>query len=566
MNPLLMVDGYKTSHHIMYPKGTNLVYSNFTPRSVKYMHDKAKDIIVFGTQYTMKYIHDLYDENFFKRDKNEVINEAKVFLSSYLNSDYDTTHFEKLHDLGYLPLKVKSLEEGTLINEKIPLFVIYNTNDEFYWLPNFLETLISSLLWKPLHSASISYAYKKLLIEYGKKTDEKNLNTINFALHDFSFRGMQHAESAITSSMGFLVNSFGTDTIPALQAIKYYYNSENVGFSVPASEHSVATAYGKENEFESFSNIISLYPKDILSLVSDSFDLWQVCTNFLPRLKETIMNRDGKIVIRPDSGNPVDIVCGNLLNYKDISKYFPEGEILPKYFEDVLIDEVREDTPHGECGVSEYEQFYIVRGKLIKAKIHNISWNRHDKQYYYIDMYEKANITIEEIDILPSDKGVVELLWDVFGGTINDQGYKVLDSHIGVIYGDSITLDIAEQMCEKLVKKGFATTNIVYGVGSYSLGYSSRDSQGCAIKATYVEINNKGQEIFKEPKTDNGMKKSAKGLLKVFKNEEDKIILKDQCTWKEENEGLLEEIYLNGKFIKVITFNEIRENVNKLFR
>ncbi len=501
-NPLLMTDGYKTSHHKMYPEGTRLVYSNFTPRSVNYMDTRAKDILVFGSQYTIRYVHELYRDNFFNQPKEDVISEAKKYLSSYLGVDYDTTHFEKLHDLGYLPINVKSLTEGTITHPKIPILTIYNTHPDFYWLPNFLETLISSLLWKPLHSASLSYGVKKILTKYAKETDMSNLGFTEFQGHDFSFRGMQHPESAISSGLGFLVNFYGTDTIPSLKAAKHYYDTDSAGFSVPASEHAVMTAYGKENEIDAFRRIIEQYPKGIVSLVSDSFDLWQVCTKFVMELKEEIMARDGKLVIRPDSGDPVDIICG--------------------------LDEVRMNA----------------EGLVPES---------------------------------PATKGVIELLWDVFGGTINEQGYKVLDSHIGVILGDGVTLERAEQICEKLKMKGFASTNIVLGIGSYSMGYCTRDNQGSAVKATYVELMEEkttdygnsgtevpirvkvGREIFKDPITDDGTKKSATGLLAVFKDEiNGSYQLHDRCDWKTEGTGELKTIYLNGEFHNETTLTQIR--------
>ena len=139
-----------------------------------------------------------------------------------------------------------------------------------------------------------------------------------------------------------------------------------------------------------------------------------------------------------------------------------------------MLDEVSEYTPHGEHGVVEYEQTYIIRGEIYKAKIHNISWNRH----YYIDMYEKAEITVEKVEQTPENKGVIELLWDVFGGTVNEQGFKVLDPHIGAIYGDSITLDRCEEICARLAAKGFASTNVVFGIGSYTYQFNTRDTFG----------------------------------------------------------------------------------------
>lgn len=494
MNPLLMTDGYKTSHHKMYPEGTKLVYSNFTPRSIEYMPEGAKDIVVFGTQYTIKYIHDLFQEHFFSKKKEDVCGEAKEYLSNYLGSNYDVSHFEALHDLGYLPIIVKSLPEGSVIDAKIPILTIVNTDSNFFWLPNFLETLISSLLWKPMHSASLAYAYKRLLTSYAVKTDKENLTLVDFQGHDFSFRGMQHPESAISSGLGWLTSFKGTDTVPALYAAKKYYNDSNIGFSVPASEHAVMTAYGKEDEIEAFKRLMVQYPTGILSIVSDSFDLWKVCTEYMVELKDTILARDGKIVLRPDSGNPVDIICG-------------------------------------------------------------LEWDSFNNPY-------DQNATARE-------KGVVELLWDVFGGTINEQGYKVLNDHIGVIYGDSITLYRAKQICERLAAKGFASTNWVAGIGSYSLGYCTRDSQGSAVKATYcvVEVDGEdvGREIFKDPVTDDGTKKSAKGLLQVYREKGahgySKFILKDQCTIEEEMDSELKTIYFDGILTKTDTLDQIRNRI-----
>lgn len=517
-NPLLMTDGYKTSHHTMYPKGTTLVYSNFTPRSVKYMDIRARDIVVFGVQYTFKYIHELYQEGFFNRDKNEVIGEAKRYFSSYLGQDYDVSHFERLHDLGYLPIQVKSLQEGTIIGEKVPILTIYNTHPEFFWLPNFLETLISSLLWKPLHSASISYGVRKILDKYANETDKSNIGFVDFQGHDFSFRGMQHPESAISSGLGFMVNFSGTDTIPVLAAAKHFYGSENIGFSVPASEHSVMTAYGKEDEIVGFKRILELYPKGIVSLVSDSFDLFKVCTEYMVELKDQILSRDGKLVIRPDSGDPVDIICGEQVINRD-----------------------------------------------------------------YRDIVENKDLDLTH----PKFKGVVELLWDVFGGDVNEQGYKVLDSHIGVILGDGVTLERAEKICERLKQKGFASTNIVLGIGSYTMGYCTRDNQGSAMKATYVELevpkfgdfsdqglNTEiiGREIFKDPITDDGTKKSARGLLQVVKVLESDSMgklhekgyeLKDKVSWDDEKNGELKTLYKDGQFTYLATFEEIRAKMKE---
>ena len=540
INPLLMTDGYKTSHRLMYPQGTTLVYSNYTCRSVKHMHESCKDIVVFGTQYVFKYIDDLFKENFFNKSKHEICQEAKSYLSNYLGTDYDVSHYEALHDLGYLPIEVKSLEEGTIIKQGIPIFTIKNTHDDFFWVTNFLETLISTLIWKPVHSASIAYGYKKILNKYAKETGMPS-EFVNFQGHDFSFRGMQSPEAAIGSAMGFLTSFSGTDTLPALEAIKYYYNDENVGFSVPASEHSVMCSHGKEGEINTLQYLMKQYPTGILSVVSDTWNLWKLITEYLPQLKEEILSRNGKLVIRPDSGDPVDIICGknSILNYNTDEFWelyserknfiFQDNNIVYKFDGDYLLELF-----------SEYGEEVNYNTRSIKDLLkHNV-----------ISKLEKQ-------PSLAESKGVIELLWDIFGGTINEQGYKVLDPHIGAIYGDSITPERAIQIAERLKAKGFAN-QVVLGIGSYSLGYATRDNQGGAVKSTAVVINGELREIFKDPATDNGTKKSAKGLLKVNENLE----LVDNCTWEEEGKGLLKPIYKDGIFYNLTNFTKIKTKIN----
>ena len=505
-NPLLMTDGYKVAHHKMYAPGTTKVYSNFTCRSTKRMQPNAQDIVVFGTQYVFKYIQELWEENFFNQPKEQVCSEAKQYLSSYLSSEYDVSHFEALHDLGYLPIKVKSLEEGTIIKEGIPLFTIINTHNDFFWVTNFLETLISTLIWKPVHSASLALAYKRLLTKYALETDKDNIGFVDFQAHDFSFRGMQSPEAALASGLGFASVFKGSDTIPILKAITHFYNDDNSVFSVPATEHSVMCSGSKEGEINTFKRLLETFPTGILSVVSDTWDLWKVLTEYIPQLKEDILARDGKLVVRPDSGDPVDIICG--------------------------LKDVKEDNEEN----AGFGGLYV--------------WDKN-RPGEYIPKYVSES----------EAKGVIELLWDTFGGTINEQGYKVLDSHIGAIYGDSITLERAEEICKRLKAKGFASTNIVFGVGSYSMGYATRDNQGGAVKSTYVEINDNGFEIFKDPITDDGTKKSAKGLLKVY-SENGFIKLKDQITLEEENTGLLKTIFENGKLISENSLSKIREKIN----
>lgn len=510
MNSLLLTDGYKTSHHLQYPVGTTLVYSNFTPRSNKYAPKGCNEIVVFGCQMVVKQIHDHFNENFFSKSKEQVIEEMRFELSMYLGMDYDTTHFEKLHDLGYLPLHIKALEEGTVSPMKVPMFSIYNTHPDFFWLTNYLETIISNLMWKPITSATIARLYKGILTSWAVKTDKENVGSVNFQAHDFSMRGMDSVDAVIASGLGHLTSFSGTDSLPVIHGARKFYNEKGfVAASVPATEHSVMCSGGKESEIETFRRLMETFPKGILSVVSDTWDLWKVITEYLPELKEEILARDGKLVIRPDSGDPVDIICGT-------------------------------------------EGFHVGEYKLHKK------WNKD-----------------QPLSLYPAGKGVIELLWDIFGGTVNKQGYKVLDSHIGAIYGDSINPERAEEICKRLELKGFASTNIVLGIGSFTYQFNTRDTFGFAMKATYVELTRRGtnpatgneivvvegREIFKDPITDDGMKKSATGLLKVYK-EYGGIKLKDRCNWEEEGEGLLKTIYKDGVMQNETTLTEIRERLN----
>lgn len=507
MNPLLLTDGYKTSHNKQYPEGTTLVYSNFTPRSNKYAPKGCNEVVVFGTQMVMMQIHETFQKDFFDKPKDEVCGEMKRELSMYLGIDYDVSHFEQLHDLGYLPINVKSLPEGTKAPIKVPVMTIYNTHPDFFWVTNYLETILSNLLWKPMTSATIAHQYRKVLTKWMEKTDKTNHLFIDWQGHDFSMRGMDSVEAVISSGLGHLTSFWGTDSLPTIYGARKYYGAEGfISGSVPATEHSVMCAGGKEDEIETFRRLLNTYPTGILSVVSDTWDLWKVCTEHVITLKEEIMSRQGKLVIRPDSGDPVDILCGSV-------KWETKGE-----FE-----------------------------------------------------FNKDRI----IGLNPEDKGVIELLWDVFGGTINEQGYKVLDPHIGAIYGDSITIERADEICTRLEAKGFASTNVVLGIGSFTYQYNTRDTFGFAMKATYVEVKVlkygdfadqglnteiEGREIFKDPITDDGTKKSATGLLSVH-NHDGEYVLIDRCTWEGESVSSLQTIYKNGEFFNTTTLKEIREKL-----
>ncbi|MCV9932014.1 nicotinate phosphoribosyltransferase [Flavobacterium sp. LS1R47] len=483
MNPLLLTDGYKVDHRRQYPTGTTLVYSNWTPRKSRI--EGVDEVVFFGLQYFIKkYIIQDFDLYFFKQPKDEVVKKYARRINNYLGENLvGTKHIEDLHDLGYIPMVFKALPEGASVPVRVPMFTMYNTLPEFFWLTNYFETLLSAVVWLPCNSATIAKEYRKVLDKYAQETSSVP-EFVDWQGHDFSMRGMGGIEAAVTSSAGHLLSFAGSDTIPAIDFLEEYYNAnsdvELVAGSVAATEHSVMCMGTTEGEYDTFKRLIcEVYPKGIVSIVADTWDLWKVLTDYLPRLKEEIISREGKVVIRPDSGDPVDIICGN---------------------------------PNGK--------------------------------------------TEEE------KKGVIELIWDVFGGTTNSKGYKELVPQIGAIYGDSITVARATQICERLKAKGFASTNVVLGIGSFTYQYNTRDTFGFAMKATYGEVNGEGRAIFKDPITDDGTKKSAKGLMKI--DLVDGVYqLTDNVSWEEERKGELKEVFRDGKLLIDHSLTEIRNNVKK---
>lgn len=303
MNPLLLTDGYKLGHREQYPSGTTLVYSNWTPRKSRI--EGVDSVVFFGLQYFIKeYLIERFQKDFFEQSKDKVVSEYKMYVDHYLGVDYDVSHIEALHDLGYLPIEIKALPEGTEVPIRVPMFTVVNTNPDFFWLTNYLETLLSSVIWQPCTSATIAKKYKGILNKFAQETDRHNTEFVTWQGHDFSMRGMAGTESAIISGMGHALSFSGSDTLPVAKSFEKYYGAditkELVIGSVNATEHSVMCAGSKEDEIGTFRRLLKTYPAGILSVVSDTWDLWKVITEYLPKLKNEILNRDGKLVIRPD--------------------------------------------------------------------------------------------------------------------------------------------------------------------------------------------------------------------------------------------------------------------------
>lgn len=509
-NALYYTDGYKPGHKKMLAKGTTRLYGTWIPRSLKYAPKGITKIVSFGQQLIWRWIHDMYEEDFFALPLEAALKFGKD-MSLYLGMEYDASHFEALHKLGYLPMKVKAIPEGIETTSNIPHMTFINTVDGFGWLSLYLETIVSALAWKPSTSATIALQYRRNVTEWVMKTDPTQAFLIPFMCHDFSARGLD-PWSMLSSGLGHASSFRGSDSIICIPGARYFYGEpedEVCINSVNASEHSVSTTkiftVGEEQMLHDW---LIDFPKGIFSAVMDTMDLTKVVKptldGTLVKLKEQIMTRDGKLVIRPDSCpnglTPADIICGH------------SNPLSPRELE------------------ADWPEFYHT--------------------------------------------GLIQSLWDIFGGTVNEQGYKVLDSHIGAIYGDSITLDIQVEIYDRLEKMGFATTNIVLGVGSFTYQFNTRDTFGWAAKGSWFEVlesinaEKVGYDIYKDPKTDGGNKRSLKGLLCVIPNGKEpeelnpQLVVMQQCNWEEEEQGILQLIYLDGKFPNPITLTEIRNKLN----
>ena len=786
-----LTDFYKVSHKFMFPEGTQYVYSNLTCRSdklAKVLPDFDHKVVFFGLQAVCKWLLiDLWNETFFNIPKEEAIAKYKKRMDSSLGvGAVPTEHIEALHDLGYLPVLIKALPEGSRVNMRVPVFTIVNTNPDFYWVTNYLETQLSAELWKPITSATTAFEYRRLFERYALETGA-NKDFIQWQGHDFSFRGMSGHQDAITSGAGHLLSFTGTDTIPAIDYLEEYYFSKDelIGASVPASEHSVVMMGGMRNELDTFYDLLKKYPKGVLSLVSDTWDYFQVLTEYAVTLKNEILSRNGKLVFRPDcySEDTKILTQKGWKYFTEIDENTPVAQVLEdgsyefvkplKYIEQeyegdmcefsdhhgkvnllvtpnhrmifkqngVLKTQLAEKAPsNGYFGknivrtaraknkgrsLTPLERIKIAfqadgsyctgmtsairfsfskKRKIARLKklaedanipyeVYNLSDGRVEihlkifshfffKNFSWVDISDlcsnwseefmeelshwdssirnsgrfKFDTTVEEVmtvveliaiaagkgiliskasddrkDIFsdvytahimkkntiggqawtkntvkykghvycvtvpsgmllvkrgrgtavcgnsgdpvkiivgdpeaipgtPEFKGSVECLWEVFGGTITSEGYKTLDSHVGLIYGDSITLDRAQRILQGLKDKGFSSDNIVFGIGSFTYTFCTRDSFGSAVKATWGVVNGEDRELFKDPKTDNGIKKSAKGLLRVEKEGND-FILYDQQTREQEKQGALRTVFYDGKVYNLEALHTIRERL-----
>ena len=460
-NIILQTDSYKLAHWQMYPKGTTHVYSYFESRNGA----TFDNTVLFGLQYILnKYLVGV-------KVTKEGIEEAANLCKAHFGSEtfFNRKGWEYVLEVhkGKLPVRIRAVPEGTPVPVSNVLMTVENTDPNVPWLTNAIESLLTHV-WYPSTVATQSRACKQMFKEFLDKTSD-NPNCINFMLHDFGYRGVSSDESAYIGGAAHLVNFLGTDTVPAMLAIVDAYGGNkdftNLAYSVAATEHSVMTARGKEGEAQIVSELIDLYPNGILSVVADSYDIYNFVDNIVGKqFKDRILARNGVFVVRPDSVTP--------------EHPYPETEVV---------------------------------------------W-------------------------------ILESLWNSFGGSVNNKGYKVLNPKVRMLWGDGLDMEDIKQILKYVEEKGFSVENLVFGMGGGLLQKVNRDTQRFAFKSSAQCRNGVWYDIFKQPRDES--KVSKKGKLKLIKNGDSYKTV----PINELGEDILTTVFENGKLITRYTFDEIRNN------
>lgn len=469
VNLCLATDSYKVTHAAQYPPDATRVYSYFESRgcpSISGQPRKMDEIVFFGIQMILDKLLA------FPVEENDILL-AKAFHRAHFGRDdlfneRGWRHILYKHD-GYPPVRIKAVPEGTVMSPRNVMMTVENTDPEVSWITNWLETILVQV-WYPCTVATLSREVKRIILRYLHETGDPSL--IPFKLHDFGYRGSTSIESAGIGGLAHLVNFLGTDTLAALEMAQYHYGELMAGFSIPAAEHSTMTSWGgKDFECDAMENMLDQYPTGLVACVSDSYDIFHACSEIWgKRLKDKIMARDGTLVIRPDSGDPVNV---------------------------------------------------IVR--------------------------------------------CLSILWDRFGGKVNEKGYRVLDPHVRLIQGDGIKWQkdsegrwyhTVEDILYAMKNAGFSADNIAFGSGGGLLQEMTRDTFQFAFKCCAIERKGVWHGVKKDPVTQKG-KESKAGRMMLVTNPAGEL---ETIPYDEDRQDLLQDVYVNGDFVNEITLAEVRDN------
>ncbi|SOC90068.1 nicotinamide phosphoribosyltransferase [Rhizobium sp. AN5] len=458
-NIILSTDSYKQSHFNQYPPGAQFISSYIEARK---QSDRPQFSVFFGLQaFLSEYLT-------MPIQAADIVEAKELCLKHGLPFNEEGWRYILEHHDGYLPIEIQALPEGSFVPRGTPMIQVKNTDPKVPWLTSFVETALLRAIWYPTSVATISFITKAIIYDGLKRSSDDPDGQIPFKLHDFGARGVSSGESAMLGGMAHLVNFKGTDTLEAIQGAMHYYDAQEMpGFSIPASEHSTMTSWGQDREADAYSNMIDNFGHGLFSVVSDSYDLFNAVENiFGDELKEKILNIDGTLVIRPDSGDPVE-------------------------------------TP----------------------------------------------------------VAVIKKLWDIFGGTTNSKGFKVLDKHVRVIQGDGMTPQSVAALVARMLMEGFSIDNIAFGMGGGLLQSHKRDDQRFAMKANAIDFGNGWQDVQKKPATDPSKSSKAGRVAVVMNDGEFETIREDALPEGIDNQ--LQVVFRNGDFITTQSWEQITDRAHK---
>lgn len=571
-NMMLMSDFYKQGHPEFYPEGLDYLVTYGTARNTRL--SGIDKMVVWGIQsFAEDYLIERFNSSFFNRPKDEAVQEVVDFLEDTFDcTSFNPQRIADLHDLGYLPVRLWSLPEGTMAPiydqrenpgvVQVPFMMYESTHPKFAWVAEFLESITSCETWYPMVIATITkFGYRDTVNKHWEKSVVGQPACT--AISEFGFRGAQGSEGAIMASSAFLTSFNKTATVPAIKYVKDYYGKgmklRDIGSGMSSTEHSVMCSnYAVDNNEDDF--MVKLFteiaPSGNLSCVADSYDyfgrLEEMGREGSP-IKAAIMARNGCLFVRGDSGNPLEIICGTktFLTIKSCDTIKTGTNIKEKLKEagkDIYIKYIDVDATTGECKVIKY---------------HRVDFNTGDLYKY--------NPTSKEL-------GTVGSLFDSYGGVVNSKGYIVLNDKVRAIYGDSITHYLADRIYDCEEANGFAANNVALGAGSFSmqaweerddegnrvLKPHTRDTFGIAFKATYCEVNGKPHQVFKDPRTDtNKFKRSQRGLVYVYKDEQGEIKAKDGYDRDSlPDNGLMQLVFENGQMKSNESINDVRKRLH----
>lgn len=585
MNSILMTDFYKATHMMQYREGITHFTSYLTPRGSRF--DSINGMVVFGiANFVNEHLIKNFNENFFNLNPKTIEREVADTLCNGLG--YSTEMASRtvkkimgLYKLGYLPIELNGLPEGTICPMGVPAIEIRSTHEDFAWVAQSIESLLSCEFWHPAVSATIGHEYAKIAKAAYKETVD-DIISYRTAMCDFSMRGQESNASAVASGAAFLASFNNCSTIQSREYVRENYCDEKpvVMGGLTSTEHSVMCSDFAicEDERETYRRLLTeVYPNTSFAAVCDSYDFWNVVTNILPSLRDEIEAHNGFLGVRHDSDEPVHALCG--IQRVEINDYgYRIGLEDDADFEDFIYDFVNDSWPKWETKPFEVYFHYYQRpseerydGKVFEGvyRIIPIEFEFGDRGFEVVKL--RDTMTWE-------DKGMVEALYELFGGYTNEKGYKVINPKIKAVYGDSITIPRAKEIYRRLKDNGFAANNVSLGVGSFSmqcleengvLKPFTRDSFSIAVKATYCTyVNENGEEveipIFKNPKGCEG-KKSLKGLCRVVEDNGNIDVIQglDKVGYSYlKNKSLMVRYFINGIGTSY-SFNDIRERLEE---